>query len=372
MKFRKALMTFAVAAVVCGCSGNLEIHHLSTGRGNCTYIVMPDGTTMMIDCGDDPVSGAIEHNEMQPMMPDGLHSTAENIAEYIAGVAPQGKENVLDYFLLTHFHSDHVFAFDGIAQLMQINTVVDRSYPDYPEEGACDIDEYRQVVSSLINEGKSKAECFRVGAADQFAEKNHKGAGPEIEIRNLCANGYCWTGEGEEMRKIYEPNPNDENQNSCGIRLRWGKFNYLSCGDVPGGYLSPDDMQTALAGVCGRCNVFYACHHAYQDSMIETLVKAVDTQAYVVPTREYWHPSGLSVENMCNPALHSGSPMIYCTGLLESQKDNFREMGVLDHFAPAGHVVIKVGGRGNWFRIFVLDASERDHPVLFKSRKIKC
>ena len=32
--------------------GYLDIHHLNTGRGSCAFIIMPDGTNMMIDAGD--------------------------------------------------------------------------------------------------------------------------------------------------------------------------------------------------------------------------------------------------------------------------------------------------------------------------------
>lgn len=36
--------------------GSLYIHHISTGRGNASYFVMPDGTTMLIDAGEaDPL-----------------------------------------------------------------------------------------------------------------------------------------------------------------------------------------------------------------------------------------------------------------------------------------------------------------------------
>src|SRR5581483_1941370 len=33
-------------------AGYLYIHHISTGRGNSAYIVMPDGTTLLIDAGE--------------------------------------------------------------------------------------------------------------------------------------------------------------------------------------------------------------------------------------------------------------------------------------------------------------------------------
>ena len=32
--------------------GVLDIHAINTARGECTYIILPDGTTMVVDAGD--------------------------------------------------------------------------------------------------------------------------------------------------------------------------------------------------------------------------------------------------------------------------------------------------------------------------------
>jgi len=32
--------------------GTLDIHQISTGRGNCAFFVLPDGTTMVVDAGE--------------------------------------------------------------------------------------------------------------------------------------------------------------------------------------------------------------------------------------------------------------------------------------------------------------------------------
>lgn len=31
--------------------GWLDIHHIATGRGNATFVMLPDGTSMLIDAG---------------------------------------------------------------------------------------------------------------------------------------------------------------------------------------------------------------------------------------------------------------------------------------------------------------------------------
>lgn len=32
--------------------GYLDIHNIATGRGDATYVILPDATTMLIDCGE--------------------------------------------------------------------------------------------------------------------------------------------------------------------------------------------------------------------------------------------------------------------------------------------------------------------------------
>lgn len=32
--------------------GYLDIHHINTGRGDCTFCILPDGTTLLIDAGE--------------------------------------------------------------------------------------------------------------------------------------------------------------------------------------------------------------------------------------------------------------------------------------------------------------------------------
>ena len=40
--------------------GNFDIHHIDTGRGNSTLLVLPDGTTLMIDAGTAMVSVVLQ------------------------------------------------------------------------------------------------------------------------------------------------------------------------------------------------------------------------------------------------------------------------------------------------------------------------
>ena len=82
--------------------GYLDIHTIATGRGDAALIIMPDGTTMMIDAGDNAKAKDTQH-------PDATKKPGEWQAIYINHFLKQlpDKEN-LDYAMVTHLHNDHI------------------------------------------------------------------------------------------------------------------------------------------------------------------------------------------------------------------------------------------------------------------------
>ncbi len=119
----------------------MDIHHIDTGRGNCTLIVAPDGTTVMIDAG---ASNSSEETSSKAR-PDASRRPGEWIARYALRHAATDR---LDYLIVTHLHPDHMgdindatplsgvgpFRLTGVSdvdRLMPITTLIDRAYPDY-------------------------------------------------------------------------------------------------------------------------------------------------------------------------------------------------------------------------------------------------
>ena len=86
--------------------GYFDIHAISTGKGESTFYIFPDGTTMLCDAGD--MTG---YNWPSTPYPDDSMTPAQWIARYIKHFS---KRDTVDYFLLSHFHDDHMgsdFAF---------------------------------------------------------------------------------------------------------------------------------------------------------------------------------------------------------------------------------------------------------------------
>ncbi|HEY0307401.1 MAG TPA: MBL fold metallo-hydrolase, partial [Acidobacteriaceae bacterium] len=84
--------------------GVLEIHHIATNRGNSTLLLLPDGTTMMVDAGalygDTPY--------LSPQRPSAEHRPGEWIGRYAQRRLRSAGLDGIDVFLLTHLHADHV------------------------------------------------------------------------------------------------------------------------------------------------------------------------------------------------------------------------------------------------------------------------
>src|SRR5690606_5667876 len=127
--------------------GEIDIHHIYTGRGESSFFILPDSTSLLIDVGDwDPTSD--EYPLMMPQLPDSSMRAGQRIARYVKSFNP--KNDTIDYLLASHIHSDHIgaakkgagvttnrtpnYQLSGIAEFaeyIKINKIIDQDYPNY-------------------------------------------------------------------------------------------------------------------------------------------------------------------------------------------------------------------------------------------------
>ena len=77
--------------------GHFRIEMLYTGRSEAGYLIFPDGTSMLVDCGDYRHKG----DANIPFLPAAKRRAGEETARYILRENPNGRK--VDYFLLTHY-----------------------------------------------------------------------------------------------------------------------------------------------------------------------------------------------------------------------------------------------------------------------------
>lgn len=368
--------------------GYMDIHTIATGRGDATFIVMPDGTTLMIDAGDNG-------KPKDPQHPDTTKRAGEWQAVYMKKVM-EGlpDKNKVDYAMITHFHDDHMgcvrqmlpgnngYGLSGITlvgEFVDFGTLIDRAYPDYdfPSEKKVNnankgfMPEYHKFVEYKQSKGM-KVEKFQIGGLNQIQlQHNPKKYRKNFEIRNLAANGEVWTGVGTEVVKQYKGDPTlfDENVNSCAIRITYGDFRYFNGGDLSGGnwpsYKSQErDMETGVAKVCGNVDVIKANHHGYYDTCNGFFLNTLSPEVVIIDARSNNHPVPSTMTRMTDPLVWPDQGEFYIT--VDKAREKLSEE-LWSHFKPWGHIVVRVYEGGKEYQVFVLDPDKLDYPVKYVS-----
>lgn len=393
------------AALPAWSKGYLYIHHISTGRGNATYFVLPDGTTMLIDAGEaDPdFVGKVAPLKAFPPRPDGTHSAGYWIADYIRHFAPAGRPVKLDYALITHFHTDHIgtvtpqkpmaragaYRLAGItevADLIPIGTLIDRAAPAYdypvdlrqcvgsgaiPGSDGVSLGNYLAFVNERLRHGQAVV-GLKAGALDQI-KLGQPGDFPTFHIRNIASSGIIWTGAGEETQH-YIPKDAvrdcrfDENPFSNVLTVAYGRFKYYSGGDIPGvpAYDQPwwRDVETPVSAVVGPVDVMLLDHHGNRDTINENMLRNLAPRILV---QENWlsaQPGEEVVNRMASKGLYPGLRDVFSTGMAPETRGAIGPIMDSIYKSYNGHVVIRVLPEGRSYEVVVLDDTDTNRAII--------
>ncbi|MDB5071684.1 MAG: beta-lactamase domain protein [Candidatus Eremiobacteraeota bacterium] len=370
--------------------GSLEIHHISTGRGNATLCVFPDGTTLLIDAGAVRGDPAL----LAPLRPDGSRRPGEWIARYVQRRLAETGTHALDVALLTHFHPDHMgdvatdspasrsgpYRLSGItdvAEVVPLRRIIDRGYPryDYPaERHDGTLDNYRAFIASAKIRG-TRPERFAVGSARQLRLEHAATAKfPSFSVRNIAANGEVWTGRGEgatayfpQLQMLPAEDLPDENACSCALKLAYGRFAYFAGGDLTfttaDGNLPWRDVETPAARAAGPVDAAAVDHHGYYDAGGAGFVRALRSRVYVLQAWHATHPALSTLDRIYSTRLYSGPRDVFATAIHPaSAAVNERLIGRLR--ATAGHIVIRVAPGGSTYTVDVVEDRDESDRVL--------
>jgi beta-lactamase superfamily II metal-dependent hydrolase len=375
--------------------GMMDIHRISTGKGDAVLYVFPDRTTLLTDPGAAPVKGP-KYPEPRP---DASRKPGEWIVRYITHFLPDIGETGLDYALITHFHGDHMGAFvpdavtveggyqlTGITEVghrIPIRTMVDRGWPDYDyppgmqeaqnEPQRLMFDNYRKFLAWQTANRSMQVERFRAGRNDQIVLKREPAKYPTFKVQNISASGEIWTGEGSAARPLFPAMgkvmaalaPSVENMCSLVFRLEYGKFRYYAGGDIPGvvGEARPDwhDIETPVAKVVGPVDVSVLNHHGVRDTGNPLFISTQQPRVIVV---SYWSSTHLDAEVLkrwLSSESYAGPRDVFSTNIVAAHAATNPDMAKLK--SQQGHIVVRVAEGGGSYQVIILDDASEDRRI---------
>jgi hypothetical protein len=377
--------------------GQLDIHHLAIGRGSATLVILPDGTSLLIDAG----ASANATDVSVATRPGPQRRAGEWIARYAQRhLKPTGGRG-LDYLLVSHLHPDHLgdvasglpqsrrgdYQLTGVmdvAEQLEIGTLIDRGFPDYRYPGA-GIEQapfaanYRAYVAAR-QAGGGAVQRFDAGTDRQFLPRGHRPAAGHFAVRNIAVNGEVWTGRGDETRSMFPdpatlPDRDRPSENMCcaAVRIESGPFRYFTGADLTSstfdGELPWRDILGAAARAAGPVDVATADHHGLYDGVSADVARTLRPRAWVIPTWHISHPSLQQLEHMFNERLYAGPREVFATEVMHENALMHRRL-MQKLRSTRGHVIVRVDAGGERFRMLVTDNGDESDRVIFESAPI--
>ena len=220
-------------------AGDLQISYLDVGQGDCSFLLLPDGKTVLIDAGN-PENG-------------------QEIIQYIRDTGT----DTLDYVIATHPHADHI---GGMAEVIQAFDVKNVYMPKKSHTS--------ETFENLL---------------DTIEEKR-------LTIETARAGKVLFDADGLRAEFLAPINESHSNLNNASAVLLLTYYNhrFLFMGDAE------KEVESELLedGTDISADVLKAGHHGSDTSSTRSFLKAVSPSVGIISVGEnnsYGHPDPLTL-----------------------------------------------------------------------------
>ncbi|MBO6170290.1 MAG: hypothetical protein J6O51_10035 [Bacteroidales bacterium] len=369
--------------------GTLDIHCINTGRGESMFYVFPDGTTMLVDAAGSLLKKH-KHMPTEPK-PDSTMSSGQAIINYIRHFAPKGHADSIDYFLLSHYHTDHMgdakkflpihpegkFLLSSICEVgstIPYKRLITRGDPTEVKSSNCareeSISNFARFVNWSVKANGTKYEFFDPCSDTQIVPV--RGKVKDFKVHNLAANGRFRTAPDSDewttnmppkavLDSLGDPKAYPgENALSTVFILSYGPFDIFAGGDLQWAHRDLHDyfdMEAPVSGLCHKVEVMKASHHCTKGANGPEIMNVLRPDAVVAHVWRDVQPNPETLDN-----IYAANPdcKVFLTNL---HKDNIVR-DYLDRFAStSGHIVIRVANGGKTYTIYTLDDTDPSYRI---------
>ena len=375
--------------------GEFQVHFIYTGVAESMFLIFPDSTTMLLDCGDH---AAVTRLDLAvPVLPNPGRLAGDWVGRYVRRVNPNG--DMVDYMVASHFHQDHTGSpcwqsrrvqnrkdrtgcyrsgFGLALEHLHFRKAVDRGWPNYDDpvpfvdsEWKC-LEHMKKIYAFLEKRDGLNVEKFRLGATDQFVPLRDPAAAEGFSVRNIAANGRIALPDGTVRNvmvrrdgspvKVY-----NENLLSLGMVFGYGKFRFYTAGDFSG----PGDFarlpEEEIGKAAGTVDVAKINHHGHH-SMPSGLVRELKARAYVSCVWDQLHVTDDTMTRLADRSAYPGDRLI-CPGIMTAERrraegDRPWMKDVPKAVYDGAHIVLTVPPGGETYSLAFLDARDEGMKVV--------
>ena len=358
--------------------GYLDIHMINTGRGECSFLILPDGTTLVVDVGE--ITPTMGTNPISQLPSVNIRPTT-TYARYIKNFLPEGK-SWIDYCHISHFHNDHFgdpsikgetspVGYRRIGPMAlydhsPFKNTLDRAYPDYVEDSKTApidhtwlIEDWKTLIKWGEENGKIQGARFEVGQ-EQIKLLYNKEKYSNFYTMNICGNGYGYYIKSGATKPAKVGSKSDGgNPSSCGFYLRYGDFDYVSAGDVTS---APQNrMAYYFRDIADghKLDAMKGGHHLSGNSY------GGQMEVYMFPDvilNQNFYKAQPDIDLLNNKIFPIIGAEVYTTNAhpdaLTEYADTYAKISDYN-----GHIVLRVAPGGGSYYVYMLDATDFEYRV---------
>ena len=362
--------------------GYLDIHAINSGAGECTFIILPDGTSMMVDAGEIGATGD-NYVDRRPTSSVRAFKVYTAYARYFLQATGH---RALDYFLLTHYHADHMgaagarfgtsgngYCRSGVMAVyddLPFKKLVDRLGPsalptsgDYSEAV---FEQYRQFAAYRKEVDGMEWYALNLNAPGNYNKQFALKYDPSYDCRvtNLGGNRKYWNGSGFSTYA----GSLTENGLSATILVSYGDFDYYTGADCA---CQTGVMQQIASGLGRPVDAMKAGHHLYYDTIDAATAAILQPQVTIAQILDKDKPG--------DPAfsLYRQQGDVFCTNLHPwrlkpvselAEGEGIKAGTLVEDLAAkvkdyGGHFVIRVSPGGSEFYVYKLRDTDFSYAV---------
>ena len=247
-------------------SGTLRVHYVDVGQGDAVVWELPGGGLVVYDCGD--VASSPEANPL---------------VRYLRDVLKRPSGSVIDAFVASHGHRDHVGGCDELFQEYEVREVYEGWY-DGPGRPAS----YLRFLDLLRAEG---SRVHTVPQPNETADPDAFGQWDPLPLPE---------GANATARFFWPPALAASSwdaiaESSLGVRLSFGEVSFCFQGDIE----TAQESRLAAADAAQdlSCDVYLVGHHGSREASSEAWLRRMDPEVAVVSFGDnpYGHPTSAAL-----------------------------------------------------------------------------